>query len=717
MADTPDLGSGAERLGGSTPPFRTFSRVFLLAMACNQLLFCGLFLGLALPGILTGCASVPRTAQHRDNFDFRQTAGSCVPAASLPRIFEEEQISTAAALRPLERTKWDLVAEFKNREPVATEPPAVFSKGFRFHARIEPGARLPVIYRQKNAPGAPEELMIDFNLILAEASSPSLQTLRISDDGSAVAFTARLQDDAAPQLFLRLADEAAWLVRTDPVSEMEWAQGGRSVYFTTLCGQRPCRLFRLPLDQSSSGPELLLEETREDRYLSLARTRDLSQLVLSSETASTGDIFTLDLASSGARLRLLPGAPDKGRPRVEKRAENWILLSSQRQAVFSRPLACLTGCTWEEKYRPPADAFVKDMLVFRDMTVLQISRQGNDSILVLDSQFVPIKLTSFTAPAYSLELSRLGDFESRSFRFTYSSLNEPREIREYSLDTQMISTLSRDIPQRFSSSDYALERLQAPSSDGTSIPLTLVYRKDLLKQGRNPLWITAYGAYGHSLPAAFSARRLSLLDRGFVYAIAHVRGGGELGQKWHEQGKGLNKLNSIEDFLASIRHLESLGYCAPGNVTAWGSSAGGLIAAAAMTRSPASFRSVILDAPFLDVTGAMLDPQLPHTLREYEEWGNPAEPGVLPYLRSYSPYDILKEQQYPPILLLHNLPDQIIPADRSFCWARHLRRLKTDSNPLILRFNQNGTHARPADSAAELEEEALRYAFALAYAE
>ena len=198
-----------------------------------------------------------------------------------------------------------------------------------------------------------------------------------------------------------------------------------------------------------------------------------------------------------------------------------------------------------------------------------------------------------------------------------------------------------------------------------------------------------------------------------MYAIAHVRGGGELGPVWHERGSGLGKLNSIEDFIAAVRFLQASGYAGPGKAAAYGSSAGGLLIAAAVNRAPDLFRAVILDAPFLDIAGTMLNPELPHTLREYEEWGNPNDVQVLRYIQTYSPYDNLRPQPYPAMLILHNIHDQIIPPERTLCWVKHLRRLKTDENPAILLLGETGTHSRPSDVSIEMEQEALKYAFAL----
>jgi oligopeptidase B len=321
---------------------------------------------------------------------------------------------------------------------------------------------------------------------------------------------------------------------------------------------------------------------------------------------------------------------------------------------------------------------------------------------------------AFPEPAYSAypHINRI--FESTAFRYAYQSLVSPSSVYEYDLRTGESTLLKQlEIPGGFDRDLYASERVHAKAPDGVKVPVSLVYRKDQRRPGKNPLYVYGYGSYGYSLPMGFNSNRLSLLDRGIVMAYAHIRGGGDLGKPWHDAGKMLVKNNTFTDFIASVEHLAAAGYGDPARVAIEGGSAGGLLMGAVVNMRPSLFRVVISHVPFVDVMNTMLDATLPLTVPEYEEWGNPNEEKYFKYMLSYSPYDNLKPGSYPAMLVKTSLHDSQVMYWEPAKYVARLRTLKTNDAPLLLVTNMKAGHGGASGRYDYLKEIAFDYAFLL----
>jgi oligopeptidase B len=320
----------------------------------------------------------------------------------------------------------------------------------------------------------------------------------------------------------------------------------------------------------------------------------------------------------------------------------------------------------------------------------------------------------FPEPAYSAQPHINRIFETTSFRYAYQSLVTPSSVYEYDLKTGASTLLKQlEVPGGFDRGLYASERIEATAADGAQVPISLVYRKDKRKKGWNPIYVYGYGSYGYSLPLGFSSNRLSLLDRGVVMAYAHIRGGGDLGEPWHDAGKMLTKRNTFTDFVACVEHLTAAGYGDPARVAIEGGSAGGLLMGAVVNLKPEIFRAVISHVPFVDVMNTMLDASLPLTVPEYEEWGNPSEEKYFNYMLSYSPYDNLKAASYPAMLVKTSLNDSQVMYWEPAKYVARLRTLKTDDNLLLLVTNMQAGHGGSSGRYDYLKEIAFDYAFLL----
>jgi oligopeptidase B len=321
---------------------------------------------------------------------------------------------------------------------------------------------------------------------------------------------------------------------------------------------------------------------------------------------------------------------------------------------------------------------------------------------------------SFPEPAYSAYPHVNRVFDTKTFRYSYQSLVTPSSVYEYDLASGASRLLKQvEVPGGFDRTLYASERMHATAADGTQVPISIVYRKDKREPNKNPLYVYGYGSYGYALPLGFNSNRLSLLDRGFVLAYAHIRGGGDLGQTWHDAGKMLVKLNTFTDFIACVKHLTSAGYGDPARVAIEGGSAGGLLMGAVTNIQPELFRAVLSHVPFVDVMNTMLDASLPLTVPEYEEWGNPNEEDHFRYMLSYSPYDNLQTTSYPAMLVKTSLHDSQVMYWEPAKYVARLRTLKQDANSLLLVTNMKAGHGGASGRYDYLKEIAFDYAFLL----
>jgi oligopeptidase B len=383
--------------------------------------------------------------------------------------------------------------------------------------------------------------------------------------------------------------------------------------------------------------------------------------------------------------------------------------------IMRTPVKSPSISNWREFIPHRDSVYISSFDVFADYLVLHERTNGLENLRIIDLTTSESHYVDFPEPVYVLYADNNPMFETRVYRFSYESLVTPYTVYDYDIHTQELEIKKQqEVRGGYNSALYTSERIFAQAEDGTMVPISLVYKDSLfLHDGTNPLLLYGYGAYGDASEPYFSISRLSLLDRGFVYAIAHVRGGGELGKEWHEQGKLLNKKNTFTDFIACAKYLVNTNYTSKEKLAIEGASAGGMLIGAVLNMEPSLFKAAIADVPFVDVLNTMLDPSLTATVSEYEEWGNPYEKVYYDYIKSYCPYQNITEQEYPYILAFAGFYDPRVNYWEPTKWVAKLRALKKDNNTILLKTNMTAGHSGASGRYDFYREIALKYAFLL----
>jgi oligopeptidase B len=481
--------------------------------------------------------------------------------------------------------------------------------------------------------------------------------------------------------------------------------------------RRPCRLYRHVVGSSPSTDPLVYFESDESFFLDVNRTRSRKYLLLDIASHSTSEVRFLDADHPEGEFQLV----ERREPGIEYSvahhgshffittndgASNFRLarapVESPGKSNWCPALPCRAGVKLDG-----ADAFSSHLAVYE-------REAGLPQIRILDLSSGEDHLITFPEPAYTVRAHRNPEFNTSLLRFTYTSLVTPSSVVDYDMTVRTWTVRKHtEVLGGYDKSRYRSERIFATAPDGQRVPISLVYRAPLHLDATRPLLLNGYGAYGLSYDPVFSSNTLSLLDRGFVVGIAHVRGGEEMGRKWYEDGKLLHKRNTFTDFIACAEHLLDQGYTATDRMAINGGSAGGLLMGAVTNMRPDLYRVVIAEVPFVDVVNTMLDASLPLTVIEYDEWGNPNDPAAYSYIRSYSPYDNLARKDYPSILVTAGLNDPRVAYWEPAKWTARLRVLKTDDNRLLLKTNMGAGHGGASGRFDFLREIAFKYAVIL----
>ncbi len=508
------------------------------------------------------------------------------------------------------------------------------------------------------------------------------------------------------------------------VGSLVWAEDSRTLFYTTedAVTKRQDKLFRHRLGDAASDDAVIYAERDERFNLAVGKTRDGKYLMLEAGSHTTNECSYLSADTPGGVFLVIAPRLDDQEYYVDHRNGLFYIRVNDTGRNFRVVTVPVDGGgreEWKEFLPEDKESPLEDFDVFDRFCVLSKREQGLTSLSV--SRFVddgvlesPQKI-AFPEPTYTAMGHVNREFSTTKFRYSYQSLVSPASVYEYDIATGDSELLKeQEIPGGFDRAHYASERLWVTAPDGVRVPVSLVYRRDRFhKNGSNPLYVYGYGSYGYPLPVGFSPARLSLLDRGVVLAYAHIRGGGDLGDAWHDAGKMMVKRNTFTDFIAVVEALVAQGYGAKDKVAIEGGSAGGLLMGAVVNERPDLFRVVLSHVPFVDVMNTMLDASLPLTVAEYEEWGNPNEPEAFGYMRSYSPYDNLKPGDYPAILVKTSLNDSQVMYWEPAKYVAKLRTLKKNDALLLLHINMDAGHGGASGRYDYLKEIAFDYAFLL----
>ena len=621
-----------------------------------------------------------------------------------------------APTRPLQEKLYaEMLARIQEKD---VSLPTPFG-GWMYYSRTEEGAQYAIHCRKRIEAGewetSSEEVLLDENHEAAGRPFYEVGDYEVSPSGRYLAWT---EDTRGQREYrLRIKDLATGKILRQTrhgVTSLSWAEDDFTLFYVSEEARthRAYRLFRLELFEREDS---LIFEERDERFnLLVFKTRSRAFLALSSASHTTSEVRILPANRPKGRWRLV----QTRRAGIEYEFDHhsdwfWLRLNDTGQN-FRLVRRKLDEATWQEYLPERAEVVLDGFDLYRDWLVTSERVAGVPQITVERLADGSRHSIAFKDPAFVVELDDLPEWDSPRLRYLYESLTTPESTFEYEPLSQTSRLLRRQpVLGDFDPAHYKSERLLARAEDGTEIPVCLVYRTDLAHNGNAPVWLEGYGAYGIASDPWFSVTRLSLLDRGWIFALAQVRGGGDLGEAWHDAGRLEHKHRSFSDYIACAETLIKRGYTQAGRILAQGCSAGGLLIAAVLNQRPELFGAAILDVPFVDVLTTMLDPSLPLTVGEYEEWGDPRRKADFLRMLAYSPYDNLAPRAYPPLLIEAGLHDSQVMAWEPAKYVAKLRTLKTDANPTLLITNQEAGHGGASGRYDTLRERARQLAFAI----
>jgi len=597
--------------------------------------------------------------------------------------------------------------------------------GYWYYIRTEAGKQYPIFCRRKESMDHPEEILLDQNVLAEGKIFCSVSGFAVSPDGNKLAYS--VDQDGAEVYALYIKDLVNGSLYPESIPNtygsvyaytgLDWANDSQTIFYVTLDdAKRPYKFYRHTIGSDPAQDRLVFHEVDDHFYLYFHKSRDDKY------------IFTDHYSTLTTELRYLPAdEPDEELKAIAPREHGVEYYAAHHHGTFfiatnenarnfklmKADISDLNKAAWQEVIPPRANVMIEGMDTFENHLVVYERRDGLKQIRVSAADGInDINYVQFPDPAYYFELESNSSFGSNSLRFRYSSLITPHTVVDYQMDSGAWHVRKVDAIHGFHKDDYVIERIFATALDGTQVPMSVAYKKSIKRDGSNPALLHGYGAYGANLDAEFIPHRLSLLDRGFVFAVAHIRGGSDLGREWYENGKVLNKKNSFTDFIACAEHLTQNGYTSNDRLAIYGVSAGGLLVTASAVMRPDLFKAVIAKVPFVDVINSTSDPTVPLTTLEYDEWGNPVEHKEhYEYMKTYSPYDNLRATSYPNILLTGGYNDPRVPYWEPAKFAAKLRELKTDDNLLLLKTNFHAGHAGSSGRYDFLKEVAFEYTF------
>jgi oligopeptidase B len=648
---------------------------------------------------------------------------------------EAENAYTDAVLKPTEAFQEKLYQEMLGRIQQTDLSVPYKLRGYFYFTRTEEGKQYAFRCRRRDAEGAAEELLLDLNALAEGHSFLGLDSFEVSEDNRFLAFSTDTTGFRQYVLSIKdLRTDATFAERFERVTSVAWASDNRTLFYTVEdeSTKRSHRLYRHVL--GAAEPDTLLYEETDERFrLEVDRTRSGAFLILSISSHTTSEVRFLRADRPTGEFQLIAPREDKHEYYVDHHpglgpnpSDGLFYIRTNSGGRTFRlvtvPVIDPRREFWHEVIPNRAEVMVAAAEVFQTHLVLFEREAGLPYLRIVDlTADSPTALAAshrveFAEPAYNASIGENPEFGAEQVRFQYESFVTPRSVFDYDFrKRERRLRKQQPVLGGYDPSLYVSERLHASASDGTRVPLSVVHRRDTPLDGSAPLLLYGYGSYGISVPVNFSSNRLSLLDRGAVYAVAHIRGGGDLGKPWHDTGRMQHKRNTFTDFIATAEYLISERYTSPERLVIEGGSAGGLLMGAVANMRPDLFRIVISHVPFVDVLNTMLDATLPLTVGEYEEWGNPQIAADYFYMKSYCPYTNLERKAYPAILAKTGLNDSQVMYWEPAKYVAKLRTLKTDSNPLLLKINMGAGHGGASGRYDYLREIALDYAFFLTH--
>ena len=637
------------------------------------------------------------------------------------QYLNQENAYTDAVMKGTENLQESLFQEIKGRIKEQDESVPYFENGYFYYTRFDEGKEYPIYCRKKESQDAPEEIMLDVNEMAEGYAYYSVVGVNVSPNNNIVAFGVDTVSRRQYTIYFKSLETGELLNSKIPntTGGIAWANDNSTVFYTIIDeALRPHQIFRHSVNDEGSENDALVYEENDETFRAFVYKSKSKEYIM----FGSGSTLSTEFSYLSANNPL--GKPKVIQPR-EKGLEYSVThygnkfyiitnLDAKNFRLMETPVTRTEKRYWKEVIPHREDVLLSGIEVFKDFLVIDERKDGLKQLRIINQQTQKEHYLNFGEEVYSAWISINPEYDTPLLRYAYTSMTTPFSTYDYNMATgEKILLKQTEVLGDFSPDNYETKRHWVEARDGKKIPISVVYRKGIQQDGQNPALIYGYGSYGASMDPYFSSARLSLLDRGFVYVIAHIRGGEELGREWYEDGKLLNKMNTFTDFIDCSQFLVDSKYTSPDKLFAMGGSAGGLLMGAVANMRPDLYKGIIAQVPFVDVVTTMLDTSIPLTTGEYDEWGNPNDEEYYHYMKSYSPYDQVTAQHYPNMLVTTGYHDSQVQYFEPAKWVAKLRDTKTDDNILLFKIDMDAGHGGASGRFKSLRDVAFEYAFML----
>ena len=632
---------------------------------------------------------------------------------------EAENAYTDAVMKPTDALQARLYQEMLGRIKQTDAQVPYRENGYLYYTRTEEGKQYTIYARRKGSMDAPEEITLDLNKLNEGHKYTALGAYSVSDDGNLLAYS--IDHNGYREYMLKVKDLRTGQDLADDLGKVVsafWSPNGKTLFYTVEDqAKRPHKVFRHALGDAKAKDVLVYEEKDELFRAFAGRSRSRGVIFFGSASADTTEYSFIPGDRPEETPKVIVPRQKEHEYSVEHYGDRFLILTNDKGRNFrlvSAPVADPRREGWKEIIPHRADVMLEDLEAFKDFYVVAERDNGLQKLRLTDAKSGQSHQLPFPEPVYSTSVSVNKEFDTKFVRYAYNSFTTPASVFDYDVAARKSALLKQQpVLGGYDQTQYTSERVHAVAPDGTRVPVSLFYKKGFKRDGTHPLHLYAYGSYGASSNVSFSSARLSMIDRGFVYAVAHIRGGGDLGKPWYDAGKMLTKKNTFTDFVAAAEHLVKEKYTSKDRTVISGGSAGGLLMGAVVNMRPDLFKVVVSYVPFVDVVNTMLDASLPLTVQEYLEWGNPNVKAEYDYIKTYSPYDNITAKDYPAMLVRVSLNDSQVPYWEGAKYVAKLRAMKTDKNTLLLKANMGAGHGGASGRYDALKDTAFDYAFIL----
>ncbi|NML72228.1 S9 family peptidase [Chryseobacterium sp. RP-3-3] len=639
------------------------------------------------------------------------------------KYLEEENAYEELMMKDTEAFQEELFEEMKARYKKDDESLPYFFNGYWYIVRYEEGKEYPIFCRKHKSLDNEEEIIVDVNILAEGETYFEVGSVAVSPNNELVSFSS---DNVSRRIYtINFKNLITGEIYSDQIlnttGKAVWANDNEHVFYIRKDESlRAFQVYRHKLGTDSSEDILIFHEDDDTFDVNVFKTKSMEYIFIASSSTISDEHRFIPSDNVFAEWKIIQPRIDDLEYSVEHFEDEFYIITNADDAInFKIVKTKINNCgmeNWVDVIPHRAEVLLEGFEIFRDYLVLEEREEGLLQIKIIDEKTKESYYLPFSDPTYTAYIGINMEFDTEVLRYGYTSLTQPSSTYEYNLKEKTTQLLKQQevLGGKFVPENYISERIWAESRDGeTRIPISLVYHKDTQKSADTPLLLYGYGSYGHTVDASFSNVRLSILDRGFIYAIAHIRGGEYLGREWYEDGKMLFKKNTFFDFIDAGKHLIQENYTSSNHMYAMGGSAGGLLVGAVVNYEPKLFHGIVAQVPFVDVVTTMLDETIPLTTGEYDEWGNPNDKEYYQYMKEYSPYDNIEAKEYPHMLITTGLHDSQVQYWEPAKWTAKLRELKTDDNLLLFKTDMSSGHGGASGRFESLKEDALEYAFLL----